>query len=500
MIDTANLHPELTTYLESLFSTPTVPDSAEGLKVLRVAIYCRISADDEKEGKGVARQLDDALRLQRDRYPNAASVERYIDNDISAMGSKEREHFERLLRDMAAGRLDVVIMWHTDRLYRRIEDLTRIMKAWEANQPFMSAVTIGHIDFTTPTGRFVAKQLAIVGELEVERVIERCRRKKQEMREEGRVQGGGRAFGYRQGGYEIEPREAARMRIAARRILVGGQSETDIARDWNRRGVTTARGTTWDGMKVRRVLTRWRNVGMVEHQGTPVGPAQWPAVLDQTTFVGLRKVLGDGTSLRSYRSPTKTLLAGIATCDVCGAVLYGAGTDARGKRRYRCSKSQHLKRVAAPIDKHVEGIVLGILSGPDAITLLGKGPSEDTVHELHVAAATRQATLAEANTMFAAGEIDRMQLRDITTKARARLIEIEKELATLTTGSVLDGLIGVPDVAHTWFGLDIDRQRAVIDHLVEVRVRRGATGGSVHSKNRAARFSSTIDVTPKKTI
>lgn len=496
MIETTNLHPDLQAYLASCFVPPKVPDTVEGLKTLRVGIYCRISADDEKEGKGVARQKADGRRLQCDKYPNASSIEYYIDNDISAVGGKERPAFERLLVDMAAGRLDVVIMWHTDRLYRKIEDLTRIMKAWEANQPFMAAVTIGFIDFTTPTGRFLAKQLAIIGELEVERIIERVRRKKQEMREEGRPLGGARAFGYAADGYEVNGREAARMRIAARRILVGGQTEGDIAREWNRRGVKTARGTEWDAVKVRRVLCRWRNIGIVEHEGQPVGPAQWKPILDEVTFVGLRKrLLGKAT--RPQKPRGESLLANLARCGECGAVLWGAGEDPRGNLRLRCSRSHHLKRIAKPIELYVEERIIAILSRPDAISLLGKGPSEDSMHELHAAAAARQATLAEASAMFADGEIDRDQLRDITTKARAKLVEIEKQLADVTAGSVLDGLIGVVDVVERWRELDLDRRRAVIDHLVEVKVHRGATGGDRRSKRRAARFASTIEVTPK---
>lgn len=501
MIETANLHPELQAYLASVFAPPKVPDTVEGIKALRVGIYCRISADDEQEGKGVARQLADCTRLQRDKYPNTASTQKYVDNDISAVGGKLRPEFERLLTDLAAGKLDVVIMWHTDRLYRKIDDLTRIMKAWEKNTPFMAAVTIGFIDFTTPTGRFLAKQLAIIGELEIERIIERCRRKKLEMREEGRVQGGARPFGYAEGGYQINGREAARIRIAARRILVGAQSAADVARDWNRHGVLTARGTKWTGLKVTRVLTRWRNIGVVEHGGKPVGAALWKPILDEPTFVGLRRMLL-GSSVRRQRPRAETLLAGIARCGECGAVLWSAGEDPRGNQRYRCSASNHLKRVAKPIELYVEEHVVGILSAPDAISLLGKGPSEDTVRELYAAAATCRTRIEEARAAFADPSIpvDLSDFTAIKAQTEAHLKQIEDELAAMSAGSVLDGLIGVEDVVDRWRELDLDRRRAVLDHLVEVRVHRGATGGSARSKDRAARFAATVEITPKCSI
>lgn len=487
-----------TALLDSLLSEGLTDQITTGLpeRPLRIGIVCRISKDDEEEGKGVARQKADCLGRQRDKYPNAESIEYYIDNDITAMGTKKRPQFERLLRDMRAGRLDVVIMWHTDRTWRRIEELSRIMDAWGVHRPEIAAITVGLVDFTTPTGRFLARVMAIVGQYEVEHLIERVLRKKRELREEGMVQGGGRPFGYQDGGYEIEPRETARIRTAARRILVGDQSATDVAREWNRLGVVTARGTRWDGTKVRRVLTRYRNVAIVEHEGRPVAAAKWKPILDEETWTGLRAVLGDGTSTRKYKPRAESMLPGIATCGECGAVLRSAGGDPRGNRRVRCSVSHHLKRLAKPIEDHVEAVVVGILSRPDAIKLLGTGKSEDKIRELHATAAARQATIDEAGSMFADGEIDRDQLRDITAKARTKLVEVEAELAAMTAGSVLDGVVGL-DAATAWVGLDLDRKRAIIDHLVEVKVHRGATGGDRRSKGRAKRFVSTVEVTEK---
>lgn len=467
---------------------------------LRVGIYCRISDDDEKEGKGVVRQTTDCRTLQADRYPLLdGEPVLYIDNDVTAMGKKKREAFERLLCDLQAGRLDVVIVWHTDRLYRRIEELSRIMAAWAINRPEIAAVTVGKVDFTTPTGRFLARVMAIVGQYEVEHLIERCLRKKRELREEGKVQGGDRPFGYAKGGYNLEPREAARMRIAARRLLVGHMTVADIARDWNARGVKTARGGQWTGLGVRRVLVRWRNVGIVEHEGQPAAAATWAPVFDEATFAALRKVLGDGSPKRRYKPHARHLLAGIARCGECGAKLHGAGEDPSGKLRYKCSASNHLKRVAPPIESHVEHVVVGILSRPDAIKLLGEGPSEDRIRELHIAAAVKEAKLREANEMYANDEIDRAQLRDITANARKDLADIEKKLSEMSAGSVLDGMVG-PRAAMAWERLDLDRKRVIIDHLVTVTVQRAPRGGDGRSKDRAKRLATGVIVEPKGEI
>lgn len=488
-----------TSLLDTLLASTTIEQATTlaPTRPLRVGVYARISADDKGDEKGVARQTEWGAAMAVEMGDSNPTI--YVDNDISAHQTrKRRRDYERLLADIKAGRLDVLLATHPDRLYRRAADLERLIPLIESSGVSVRTKHAGEVELSTASGKMTARIVGAVAQAEVERGQERQRDKKAAMAKAGEVLGGPRPFGYKKGGYKVEPREAARIRTAARRILVGGQSVTDVAREWNRRGVKTARGNTWNGARVRNVLVRYRNVGIVEHQGKPVAAAQWSPVLDEETWSGLRAVLGDGTPTRRQKPRAETLLAGIARCGECGAVLWSAGEDPRGNQRYRCSASNHLKRLTRPIDDHVEAQVVAILSGPNAISLLGKGPSEDTVRELHTAAATRQAKIDEANAMFAEDEIDRAQLLDITTKARTKLAEIEKKLAALTAGSVLDGLAGRDDVVEIWDELDLDRKRAVIDHLVEVKVRRGATGGDRRSKARGERFISTIDVTPRE--
>lgn len=129
--------------------------------------------------------------------------------------------------------------------------------------------------------------------------------------------GGARPFGYERDGVTVRDDEAVELRAAAARVLAGDPVAA-IAKDWNARGVATSRGGRWTGIAVRRTLTRMRNVALIEHEGTLVGPAQWPAVLDETTYAGVRAVLGDGSPMRRDRPRVERLLSGIARCGVPG--------------------------------------------------------------------------------------------------------------------------------------------------------------------------------------
>jgi len=86
-------------------------------EVAAAAIYARISRDSSGEGLGVARQLEDARReAERRGWPVA---EEYVDNDIFAYRGKRRPEYQRMLADIAEGRVNAVVVYNFDRLTRR---------------------------------------------------------------------------------------------------------------------------------------------------------------------------------------------------------------------------------------------------------------------------------------------------------------------------------------------------------------------------------------------
>lgn len=92
-----------------------------------VAVYARISADKTGEGLGVARQVEDCMRLVSDH--GWSVFDTYVDNDVSAFtGGKERPEFARMLADIEAGRVGAVVVYHQDRLTRRPGEFERFVE------------------------------------------------------------------------------------------------------------------------------------------------------------------------------------------------------------------------------------------------------------------------------------------------------------------------------------------------------------------------------------
>ena len=92
-----------------------------------VAVYARISADRSGEGLGVARQVEDCMRLVAER--GWVVFDTYVDNDTSAFtDGRERPEFSRMIADIEAGRVGAVVVYHQDRLTRRPGEFERFVE------------------------------------------------------------------------------------------------------------------------------------------------------------------------------------------------------------------------------------------------------------------------------------------------------------------------------------------------------------------------------------
>src|SRR6476660_8975740 len=82
------------------------------------AIYVRISLDRDGRRAGVERQRTDCEALCARRGWTLLDV--YEDNSVSAYSGATRPAYDRLVAAVAAGHVDVVVAWHTDRLWRNV--------------------------------------------------------------------------------------------------------------------------------------------------------------------------------------------------------------------------------------------------------------------------------------------------------------------------------------------------------------------------------------------
>jgi site-specific DNA recombinase len=434
----------------------------------RAAIYTRISQDRTGAGLAVERQEVECRQLA-ERLGLTVIEPPFTDNDISAYSGKPRRGYRNLLAAIRGGQVDAVIVWHLDRLHRQPAELEEYLDV--ARDVPTYSVTSGPLDLSTPSGKMTARIAAAVAAAEVERMKERKRAARDQAAAAGRWTGGRRPFGYQADGVTVVEVEAEAIRWAATALLEE-TSLNKIAAELNRRGVTTSTGGTWAPTEVRRMLVRPRNAGLMQHRGQEVGPARWPAILDETVWRGVVAKFSDTTRRKNLGRDRRWLLSGLARCEVCGETCKAtsAGGHSRGRKMkpgYTCRSGKHVVRDAAELDAYVEAVIIERLRRPDAAELLAPDRRGDVAALLTRDAALRE-RLEQLGRDFATGDIDAITLRAGTEQIRHDRERITAELAAASAGSVLAGVADAPDPATVWAGLDLSRKRAIVAVLIDV--------------------------------
>lgn len=438
---------------------------------MRAAVYTRISNDPTLQGLGVQRQLDDCLALA-DRL-DWEVVARFDDNDMSAFDGRTRPGFEAMLDDMKNGQFRALICWHTDRLYRSMKDLERLIDIADANRVQIRTVQGGDLDLSTSAGRMTARILGSVARQESEHKGERQRRANDQAAAAGKWVSANRPFGYTQGGQPLEP-EAGLYRQAVTDVLAG-KSIRAVAAQWNAAGVRGTRGRPFNSPTMRRLLINPRYAALRVHRGKVVGPGDWEPLIDADTHHGLVAFLSDPARAICTSFERKYIGSGVYRCGVCGGPMRHAvpGGKNPGGRRYVCREANHVARIGAPLDEYVESLVLGRLSQPgvhERLTVM-LDDSEVDVAELQTRRAGLQARLDDLAALFAEGAIDASQLRRGTSDLRAQLAGVDAALGELTRRSpVADLIVAGGELQNRWDALTPDLKGKVVQELMTVTV------------------------------
>lgn len=425
----------------------------------RAVIYARQSLDRTGEGAAVERQTADCRRLAEQR--GWTIIETITDNDLSASTGKVRPGYQRLLEAMRARSLDVVVVWHVDRLTRRLVDLEEVISLCETTGVRLATVT-GDLDLSTDTGRMLARILASVARGEVERKGARQRAANAQRAQAGRMGWTRRPFGYDRdtaGQVVVVEDEAAGLKDAAALVL-DGSTLAAAARMLDMRGLKTTAHKPWNVTTLRRALLNPRYAGRVTYNGADVTGGQWPVILDAGVQDRLAEVLRDvGRRVQQGTDP-KFLLSGLALCGRCGDVMFASPMGVRGKRwmAYRCLGC-YIARRQDLVDEVVTAVVLARLSMRDAVNVLSR--TEDVAALRQEAGELRQRRDDLAG-LLADGLLSTSVVRERSQALTTRLRELEGRITAALGESPAASLVAAEDVAAAWETMSLrDRKRAL---------------------------------------
>lgn len=441
---------------------------------MEAAIYLRQSEDRDGNMLAVDRQRIDCQKLCQSR---GWSWVEYVENDTSA-STGTRPRYQDMLADIRAGKISAVVAWDLDRLHRRPIELEHFITLADEKRVALATVG-GDADLSTDNGRLFARIKGAVARSEVERKSARQKRAAVQRAEAGTPNWNVVPFGYRQStkGIALHRVHAKLVRDAYAAILAGTSLHA-IAKLWNAKGANTTRGNAWSGATVRQLLMAYRNAGVREYKGEPVGPGDWPAIVDRDVFDGVRAILTEsGRRVGGTSSARKHLLTGVAVCGKCGNTMGSAVAGTAGRRVYVCKHCFGVTRDMAGVDRLVVGLVVERLSRPDAADLLVTRDRAE-VAELRQKAAALRSQIAEAERDYDEGQIDARRMNARIDRVTAKLAPIDAQLHDTHRARVFDGVIDVRDVGTAFDALPLDRQRAVVDALLTVTILPAANKGT----------------------
>src|SRR6058998_130337 len=171
---------------------------APSVKPVRCAIYTRVSTEHglEQDFNSLDAQHDAAQAYIRSQAHAGWTLirSRYDDGGYSG-GSTDRPALQRLLSDVKAGRIDVIVVYKVDRLTRSLADFAKLVELFDGHGVSFVSVT-QQFNTTTSMGRLTLNVLLSFAQFEREVTAERIRDKIAASKRKGMRMGGAVPLGY----------------------------------------------------------------------------------------------------------------------------------------------------------------------------------------------------------------------------------------------------------------------------------------------------------------
>jgi site-specific DNA recombinase len=296
---------------------------AGSVKPVRCAIYTRVSTDQglEQDFNSLDAQHDASQAYIRSQAHAGWTLLRgkYDDGGFSG-GNIERPALQRLLEDVRAGKIDVIVVYKVDRLTRSLADFAKLVELFDSHGVSFVSVT-QQFNTTTSMGRLTLNVLLSFAQFEREVTSERIRDKIAASKRKGLWVGGMAPLGYdtKERRISVNEAEAERVRTIFRCYLKLGSLNLLMA-ELRRQGILTKvrilrTGRTVGGIPFTRgplahLLRNRFYIGEVLFKGEVLGGEQ-PAIVDRDLFDTVQARLTDQVNNhRAARMQSEALLIG----------------------------------------------------------------------------------------------------------------------------------------------------------------------------------------------
>lgn len=339
---------------------------------LRVALYLRVSTEEQKEKYGIDLQrssleslLNSKGTLDNGKPKLMLAGEDYVYVDDGVSGTTpldERPNFSRLKEDVLMVQegqkpFDVVAVYKIDRFARRLKILLEVIDFFEENDiQFLSANE--SIDTSTPFGKAMLGIVGVIAELEIETTKERTQAGIEEAIKNGVIMGANAAYGYRKDAEKrlsIFEDEAKYVRLIFEKFVNERLSAQQVAdylteneilspvasaiTSGKRKGEIRKKTNLyfWRAERVRQILSNEIYIGKYYYGknkgGKPLPKEEWslspyqhPSIVDYYLFKQAQSLLAQSkqraNAMHKVAEGHVYLLSGLLKCDACRRTEY----------------------------------------------------------------------------------------------------------------------------------------------------------------------------------
>jgi len=409
----------------------------------RCAVYTRKSSEEglEQDFNSLQAQRESCEAFVKSQKAEGwRLIETAYDDGGFSGGSMERPGLRRLLDDIRARRIDIVVVYKIDRLTRALADFAKMVEVFDGHGVSFVAVT-QQFNTTTSMGRLTLNILLSFAQFEREVTAERIRDKIAASKKKGMWMGGNVPLGYdvQDKKLVVNELEAETVRVLFRHYLdLGCVRRLKQALDAD--GIVSKRRVLPDGRilggkpflrgALYTLLSNPLYIGEIRH-GSLRHPGLHQAIVERDLWDRVQARLSEQSVDWSARATEPSPLAGLI-CDASGERLTPSHANKKGRRyRYYVSRSlvtgdaaEHQPgwRLPAPdLERAVSHAAAGILFDHQAVAAL--------LQEVGLGIAAMPVCLAKAATLVQRLE----EVTDPTLLTRLiRRVEIAEEAVSLT--------------------------------------------------------------------
>ena len=326
------------------------------IKHKRCAVYCRVSSDErlDQSFNSIDAQHEAGIAYVASQKAEGWELvpDFYEDPGFSG-GNMERPGLKRLLKDIQAGKIDIVVVYKIDRLSRSLADFAKMVEVFDNHMVSFSSVT-QQINSATSMGRLMLNVLLSFAQFEREVTGERIRDKIAASKRKGMWMGGSVPLGYHveNRALQIEPQEAELVQRIFEQFITE-KSTTKIVKELNEQGIQTKRKKAFCKQSIYKILHNRTYIGEISHKGESF-PAQHEGLIDSTTWEKTHAILSQDNRQRCRNTWEKKnrndfLLRGIAYTQDGDLLIPMATKKPNGKvyRYYVINKKIHKGAEAA---------------------------------------------------------------------------------------------------------------------------------------------------------